>query len=71
MNDEFDVRDRLVRMEAKLDLIGVQHAATERIAGDHETRIRSLEQWRYAIPVTGVAAIITGAVSIIIAIKGG
>lgn len=64
------MRDRLTRIEGKIDLIGLQHVATERVDTDHETRLRSLEQWRYATPVTGLAAIVTAAVTIIIAIRG-
>lgn len=41
MSDDGDVRERLARIEGKIDLIGTQHAGTERISGDHETRIRS------------------------------
>lgn len=45
--------ERLVRIETKLDLYivnGIQ---------DHETRIRQLERWKYAIP----ASVLTGITS--------
>lgn len=71
MTDDADVRDRLVRMEGKIDLIGLQHATAERIANDHEDRLRALERWKYALPVTALAAVVTGATTIIAAIKGG
>jgi hypothetical protein len=51
-----ELRERLVRIETKLDLYivnGIQ---------DHETRIRLLERWKYAIPasvLTGVASAAT------------
>jgi hypothetical protein len=51
--DPHHMRERLVRIETKLDLYivnGIQ---------DHETRIRQLERWKYAIP----ASILTGITS--------
>lgn len=73
--DDGDVRDRLTRIEGKLDLLGMQHttstAASERIANDHEQRLRALERWKYALPITAAGALVTGATAIITAIKGG
>lgn len=75
MTDDGDVRDRLTRIEGKLDLLGMQHstttAASERIGTDHETRLRALERWKYALPITAAGALATAATTIIAAIKGG
>lgn len=49
---------RLARIETKLDGIA------ERLVEDHETRLRALERWRYALPVTLMFAVASIAVSI-------
>lgn len=48
------MRERLARIETKLDMLIAEYAA--RVA-DHETRIRGLEKWRYALPVSVVVAV--------------
>ncbi|MEV4321006.1 hypothetical protein AB0J37_02105 [Microbispora rosea] len=73
--DDGDVRDRLTRIEGKLDLLGMQQstssAASDRTHSDHEQRLRALERWKYALPITAAGALVTGATAIITAIKGG
>lgn len=49
--------DRLARIETKLDQALSNHA-------DHEKRIRLVERWKYALPVSALAAIAAGAVAI-------
>lgn len=53
--DEESTPVRLARIETKLDFLIDG-------GGDHESRIRGLEKWRYAIPpalFTSVAALLT------------
>lgn len=53
MSNEDDTRDRLARMETKLDI--VVEELVERVK-DHEARIRLGEKWRYALPTSLVIA---------------
>lgn len=48
---EDDTVTRLVRIETKLDVM----LASD---GDHETRLRLLERWKYGIPASMVMAIL-------------
>jgi len=57
-----DERDRLARIEAKLDELITRQ---ERQSDDHEARLRALEKWRYAWP-TAIAASIAGPAAAII-----
>ncbi|MFD1940585.1 hypothetical protein ACFSKW_54940 [Nonomuraea mangrovi] len=76
MSDEVNVREQLIRMEGKLDAIVLQHStftqSSERVSGDHETRLRALEKGRWPLP--SLAALVALA-SLILAIlsftKGG
>lgn len=45
-----DVHDEVLRMSGKLEVINQRDA-------DHETRIRILERFRYAFPLSAVASI--------------
>lgn len=59
---------RLARIETKLDTIA------NRLVEDHEERLRSLEKWRYSLPVALLLAVASGAVSavaLIIRLGGG
>lgn len=49
--------DRLARIETKLDTALSNHA-------DHEKRLRVVERWKYALPVSALAAIVAGLVAI-------
>ncbi len=71
MTDDGDVRERLARIEGKLDAIALQHAGSERTSGDHEQRLRALEKWKYALPIGALGAIVAGASTLITALKGG
>lgn len=61
MSDEMGrVLDELgeMRREQTKILVAVT-ALVEQVKGvpDHETRIRSLERWKYGLPVTGLVAV--------------
>ena len=43
-DDPVNLADRLARIEVKLDAVLANFT-------DHETRLRTLEKWKYALPV--------------------
>lgn len=49
-----DFRDRLARIETKLDILVSDYG---RSVQDHETRLRGLEKWRYALPASIMLAL--------------
>lgn len=56
-------RNRLDIIEGKVDLVLVKLNYLEAAGRDHETRVRSLEKWKYGIPaaaVSGVLAVLFG-----------
>lgn len=55
--DYLVVVDRLARIEVKLDEI-------RRDRADHESRIRTLERWKYALPATFLTAVISALVTV-------
>lgn len=56
-----NLTDRLARIEVKLDQM---IEAFKHVSNDHETRIRQLERWKYALPVSALMTVIAGAVAI-------
>jgi len=42
-----------------------------RVVPDHENRLRTVERWRYGLPMTGLVAIVSATVSAWTATKGG
>jgi hypothetical protein len=62
MDDEQDsMRVIIARMEVKLDgLIETNKTRGE----DHENRLRALERWKYALPVSAFGAVLSAAVTI-------
>lgn len=87
-------RERLARIDAKLDVVIAQQShlaglvadhetrlrqlesaqstvtAVAETVGDHETRLREADKWRFALPITGIGAVIAAAGTIISALKG-
>lgn len=52
--------ERLVRIEVKLDeLLKAQDKGHE----DHETRLRAIERWKYALPLTALTAVASAVVA--------
>lgn len=56
MSFEAESRDRLARIETKLDTLLADYAARMK---DHEDRIRGGERWRYALPTSLVLAMVS------------
>lgn len=57
-SDAFVVVDRLARIEVKLDEVLKVHA-------DHENRLRAVERWKYALPVTAFTALVSVVLTVI------
>lgn len=58
------VAERLARIEATLESIRRDRDEMQKEREDHETRIRSLERWRYMLPSSLVAAVVSAGVTI-------
>jgi hypothetical protein len=51
-----DIYEQQVVMSSKLDGSLATHLTQEATIADHETRLRGLERWRYALPTALVLA---------------
>ena len=56
-----DIYTRQVQLDSKVDVIHEQLKAIP----DHEDRIRALERWRYALPMSLVLAVLSAAVTLV------
>lgn len=52
-----DIHDDILKISGKLDVISQRNQTADAIHADHETRLRMLERWRYAFPVSALASI--------------
>lgn len=52
-------RARLDVIEAKIDVILVKLEYIEKQSDDHEMRMRSVEKWKWALPVTILVTVAT------------
>lgn len=59
-------RDRLGVIEAKIDTILVKMEYAESTAKDHESRLRGLEKWKYAVPASVVTAIALAVAQVVV-----
>lgn len=63
--DRVTLAERLVRIETRLEqLIDLNKTRGE----DHEGRLRALERWKYALPISAFGAVLSAAVTIFIAL---
>lgn len=62
------VQKDVAEMKGSLALLTQHHSIASSVDVDHETRIRRLEQWKYAIPTTFVLAFFASLASILVAI---
>ena len=54
-----DERSRLDVIESKVDTILLKLSYMENQGSDHEIRMRSIERWKFSIPASLVAIIVT------------
>lgn len=59
-----EIRERLVRIETKLDGIGTDNIRGDGIHADHETRLRRLERWMFLL--TGAAATLGSSAGVVV-----
>lgn len=59
-----DVYDKISETKTLLEVQAFQVKALLESDGDHETRLRLLERWRYAIPSTLLLAVVAVAASV-------
>lgn len=52
-----DIYDELVRLKDSIRELAARVDSSKGTVEDHESRIRDLERWKYAIPVTLLATI--------------
>lgn len=73
MNED-RILDKLDGIDAQNRLMIIALTRLEeqvRTVPDHEERIRSLERWKYGLPVTGMTSVLAMALSIWTQTKGG
>lgn len=58
----------VARLDGHLEAIDARDKAADLVDGDHEARLRSLERWRYALPVSALAAMGSAAAAIVAAL---
>lgn len=58
------VAERLARIETTLESIRRDRDEMQKDKDDHESRLRALERWKYMLPSSLVAAVISAAVTI-------
>ena len=67
MDEDEQVNVKMARVEVKLDyLIDVSRTRGE----DHEKRLRALERWKYALPVSVFGAVLSAGVTIYLSVLG-
>lgn len=54
LTEGFTVKEILLRVEDKLDAS----------IGDHETRIRALERWKWGLPISSIGAVVATLVAL-------
>ncbi|UQA94938.1 hypothetical protein [Streptomyces halobius] len=51
-----EIYDELVALRGDVRSLSQTHEAVRQTLTDHETRLRGLERWRYALPVAAVTS---------------
>jgi hypothetical protein len=65
-----DIYGELRQLSGQLSTAITQQEISRQQIQDHEARLRSLEAWRYALPVSAVSAIIAAVAAVISAFAG-
>lgn len=64
-SDDDTILARLIRIEVLLD---TELRSVSRQLADHEERLRNIERWRYALPVSAVAAVASAIAAVVTAL---
>jgi hypothetical protein len=59
-----EIYDQIVGLRDDVRSLVQSNAAVQTALDDHETRIRSVERWKYAVPTATVGAIISAGITI-------
>jgi hypothetical protein len=59
-----EIYDQIVGLRDDVRSLVQSNAAVQTALDDHETRIRSVERWKYAVPTATVGAIIGAGITI-------
>ena len=60
-----DMANNIGQMKGSLNLMALTVGNNKTAVDDHESRIRGLERWRYAIPTSFILAIFSAAATIL------
>jgi hypothetical protein len=56
------------RLTGHVEAINQRDGITDRLLADYENRLRALERWRYALPTSVLAAMVSAVVAIVAAV---
>jgi hypothetical protein len=59
-----EIYDQIVGLRDDVRSLVQSNAAVQTTLDDHESRIRSVERWKYAVPTATVGAIISAGITI-------
>jgi hypothetical protein len=59
-----EIYDQIVGLRDDVRSLVQSNAAVQTTLDDHETRIRSVERWKYAVPTATVGAIVSAGITI-------
>ncbi|MFI6516860.1 hypothetical protein ACIBF1_14965 [Spirillospora sp. NPDC050679] len=65
-----DIYDKLVELSGKVDGVLAAHEHLRMQMADHEQRLRSLERWRYTLPISLLVAVLSAVAAVISALSG-
>lgn len=60
-----DIYDAIIGAVVRLDAIADSVNGVNETLRDHETRIRSLERWKYGLPIGAVAALVPAVIALL------
>jgi hypothetical protein len=63
-----EIYDQIVGLRDDVRSLVQSNAAVQTALDDHETRIRSVERWKYAVPTATVGAIVSAGITIVKAV---
>ncbi|MFK0289526.1 hypothetical protein ACIQU6_03420, partial [Streptomyces sp. NPDC090442] len=59
-----EIYDEVVGLREDVRTMGQQGEAVRQELADHETRIRDLERWKYALPIAAVSGVVAAGVTV-------
>lgn len=59
-----EIYDEIVGMRADVQSLVQSNAVISRQLDDHESRLRSLERWRYAVPTAVLGTVVSAGITI-------